>query len=323
MPKSKAHRHVRAYEIFRLLQSGQLVAVPLGNSRILKTLQRCQITLPPVKKRQRSIKEKRMGIPKGSYLNARWMKVRENWDIWDQIEGVNPGTENYRSLVSRGIVFIEETQTWYILIYEVVSGLSKLLRQQVHRDFNYQQERLRSHAVIRGFERRMAAHALGLAKLSEVERRELRKLEGRISRRLEQIDFIQGKLSFRKTFVFITGQEEIRALKDLQDSIDQSIAGLSQKVLLPNFRAFLNSIEEKLAILSTYDIWRSIHWARWHIRAAVENLDPLDLAECRRHLSIATNKHIDYALYILRRWDKSLSDDEMKHVPFIDPKTVV
>jgi hypothetical protein len=47
----------------------------------------------------------------------------------------------------------------------------------------------------------------------------------------------------------------------------------------------------------------------------MDNLDPLDLEECRRHLKIADRYHVECALVTLMHWDKLLSDDEMKHVP--------
>jgi len=307
LPKSKAHRHNRAYEIWRFLEQGQLIAVPLGNNRILKTLQRSQLRLPPVKRENRKIKDNRMGIPKGVYLNARWMEVQKTWDIWDDIDGVQPSSLVYKELVKNGIVYIEGS--WYILIYEVVSGLNKLRRQQVHRDYSYQQESLRKHKIIRYVERRIAEHALGLSGLSAAQRGELDKLERRIVARLQTIDFIEAQLSFRKLFVSMVGQEEIKALENLQASLDLAINTLSQKVRLKFFGSFLSVVEERLAVLSTYDIWRSIYWARWQIRATKENLYPLDIEECRVHLAKASG-HIDKALATLRSWNSKLPDNE-------------
>lgn len=322
MPKAKAHRHNRGYEIARFISEGRLFVVPMGNNRILKVVQRSEPRLPPLKKSHRQIREKRMGIPRGCFLNSRWMRIRQTWDIWDEVEVVDPNTdiEAYRLLTAKGIVFIEGV--WYIQIYEVVSGLNKLQRQQIHRKASYEQERLRRYTIIRGVERKMAEHALGLANLSNVQRSQLRQLQARIEGRLKNINLIGAQLSFRELFVFVTGQVQINELEALQGSLKLAIKELSKKTRQKYFTAFLESIEKKLEILTTCETWRSIYWAKWWLGKAKEALNPLNFTECQRCL-LGASRHIESAITTLRSWDELVSEEEKHLIPGYKAQTAV
>lgn len=269
--------------------------------------------MPPVKAKDRKIKERRSGLPRGCFLNSRWMEIRPNWDVWDLVKDVNPHVNivaKKRLAEEEIIIWVEDR--WYIMIYEVVSGLNKLLRQQVHRDARYEDEKARKSPLVFAIEKRLAEYAFGQAKLTAEEFSELTTLQLRTSRRLRDITVTRSHLAFRRLYVYAIAEATLMELRSLTKSLELAAINV-QRTSSQNFGVYLTNIAEKLSVIYTMDIWRQVYWAQWNIYRAAECYNRQE-PDRSQHYLVKAASQVNKAFDILISWSDRLPLAERQYI---------
>ena len=310
MPKRRKDRQVRGEDVRRRIRDGRLSAFPFGTPRVLAVHEADRGPWPPVWLNGREIRERRMTISAGSFLNSRWIRVNKTWDIWPNILAAKT-PEEIAALRARSIINVEGV--WYVQIYEVVSGVNKLRRQRVKVRANYHQERTRRSVVMDSIERDIARDAIGQIRLSRVERRSLESLSLQIERRIQDIDVIGAQLSSREVFAYAGGWAELETLRRTRSTLQLAARQALVQAFKPNFDHFLAKIADDLDVIVDLDVRHNRFWAQYHIRRAAAVLVDGPQEKCHPYLNRAID-FLDRAVETLQGWATPLSEEEKRHV---------
>jgi len=251
-----------------------------------------------------------MTISAGSFLNSRWIKINSTWDVWPDILS-STTLADIEKLRERSIIRVGDS--WYLQIYEVVSGLNKLRRQRVKIRHNYALEKRWRSSLMAAVERDIARDAMGTIKLSPTERKSLEDLNRQIESRLQEIDSVSSQLSPRETFAYAGGLVEIntldRYLRSLREAVNQPLI----QAFAPGFDNYLEKVVQELGALVSLEVRHHRFWCQYHLRRAAEMVREGQQERCRYHIQNAINRLV-LAIENLKGWTASLTQEEVRYV---------
>jgi hypothetical protein len=253
-----------------------------------------------------------MWVPKGSFLNSRWIPLGWRSAEWELITTLDEQVLKEKFFIVR----IEEDGevTWYRLIYEVVSSRSQLLRQRVHIRAQQDRERVFKHALLGAVEREFVKHATEMARLNSAQFSELSTLSRRLSNRLGSLTVVQAQLSGRDTIAFLDAWMEIEGLRSHRDRLSQVLNELPNAAKRRNFDVYLGNVADRLAVYISPEIRRPVYWSRYHVSRTIVADQQGDVRGCQSHL-LRSVHHLDVAIKVLRDWSESLPDEERRFIP--------